>query len=321
MKKIFLFLFLISSAFAEQNLLDIYQKDGLKEVEKIFDKKLTSKEYWDNKLQFIDTKFGYFEGINYILACNKSKTSLKLYKKNDKNTFELDNDFSAFVGKKEGDKQKEGDLKTPIGVYKITKKLNKVDSFYGPLAFVTSYPNTFDKVQSKEGHGIWVHGLPLNKKRDDYTKGCIAINNENLKHIENQINFKKALVYIDKKKYIKVNKNELSTILSQFYIWRLAWKSSDIQTYLSFYDTTFKRNDGISLANFKNYKKRVFKKQGYKQISFTNINIIPYPMQNKQNVFFISFHEEYKSSTYSFSGDKELYIHLKNNTFTILTEK
>ncbi|CAI6147276.1 MAG: hypothetical protein SPLUMA1_SPLUMAMAG1_01934 [uncultured Sulfurimonas sp.] len=59
------------------------------------------------------------------------------------------------------DKIREGDLRTPIGVYKLVKKLSKVDSFYGPLAFATSYPNSYDKYLGKNGSGIWIHGLPL----------------------------------------------------------------------------------------------------------------------------------------------------------------
>ena len=321
MKYIFLILIFTSSVFAEQSVVDIYQKGDIKAVEKFLDIQLTSKKYWNYKLQNIDTKFGYFENINYILACDKSKTSLKLYAKDKNNNFKLDDDFSAFIGKKDGDKQREGDLKTPIGVYKILQKLSKVDAFYGPLAFVTSYPNVYDKAQGKNGHGIWVHGLPLDEERDDYTKGCIAINNKNLKHIEKRIDFQKAFVYIDKEKFLHVEKKNLVTILSELYKWRLAWKNSDIETYLNFYNKNFKRDDGLNLNNFKRYKTRVFAKKGYKQIFFTDVNVIPYPMQNKENVYLITFHEEYKSSTYKFSGEKELYISLKDNKFSILAEK
>ena len=35
----------------------------------------------------------------------------------------------------------------------------------GQLAFVLSYPNTYDKVQGKNGHGIWIHGSPLDGRQ------------------------------------------------------------------------------------------------------------------------------------------------------------
>lgn len=317
----FISLFFAVSLLANDSLLDIYQQKGTKAIETLLDAELASKKYWSQRLQTIDTRFGYFEGINYILACNKDNASLKLYTKDSNNSFELNDNFSAFIGKKTGDKRKEGDLKTPVGVYKLIKKLDKVDSFYGPLAFVTSYPNTFDKIQGKNGSGIWVHGLPLNQERDDFTKGCIAINNSNLEQIGDKIDFKKALVYIDQKTYPEVQKEELVTIFSQLYSWKKAWKDNNISSYLSFYDEEFKRNDGLTITQFEKYKKRIFSKNEYKQIVFSKINILPYPMAGKENVYLISFNEEYISASYQFNGEKELYVHLSDNNFTILAEK
>jgi len=320
MKVLFLFLFTLSLN-AQDSLIDLYQKEGVVALEKKFDEELSSKTYWEKRLEDVNTSFGYFESINYLLACDKSNQSLKLYRKDINDSFTLSEDFSAFIGKKEGDKQKEGDLKTPIGVYKLLQKLENVDSFYGPLAFVTSYPNAYDKIRGKNGSGIWVHGLPLNQQRDDYTKGCIAINNTNLKNIEKQIDFHKALVYIDKENLSPISKQTIITLLSHLYQWRKAWKENDIQVYLDYYHQDFKRLDGLNFKRFKRYKKRIFQKNEYKQIFFSDINIIPYPMIEKENVFLISFKEDYKSISYQFDGEKEIYVHLENDSFRILAEK
>ncbi len=64
-------------------------------------------------------------------------------------------------------------MKTPEGVYELTSKLTKLDSFYGPLALVTSYPNTFDKAMNKKGHGIWIHGMPLDEKEKSLLKDVL----------------------------------------------------------------------------------------------------------------------------------------------------
>lgn len=305
---------------ASQSLLDLYQQQGSIAIEKVFDAQLSTKEYWEHRLKDMNTSFGYFESINYILACNKNNSHLKLYTKDNNNTFKLSNDFSAFTGKKEGDKQREGDLKTPIGVYKLIKKLDDVDSFYGPLAFVTSYPNTYDKVRGKNGSGIWLHGLPLKQKRDDFTKGCIAINNTHLKNIEMKIKLKESLVYIDTAQYIQVPKSSLVSLLSGLYRWKTAWKENDIETYLGFYHPDFKRQDGLNLKRFKRYKHRVFAKNEYKQIDFSHINIMPYPLAQKDNIYLISFKEVYRSPSYQFTGNKEIYVQLEDNYFSILAE-
>ncbi len=79
-------------------------------------------------------------------------------------------------GSVEGDKQAEGDLKTPEGVYfithKITEKLDFMD--YGPHAFGLNYPNPADCLRKKTGSGIWLHskGRPIKEVR---TRGCVAI--------------------------------------------------------------------------------------------------------------------------------------------------
>lgn len=321
MRNLLLCLICATGLIASEELLHIYQKEGIQGIEKIFDEELASEKYWEKKLRDVDTRFGYLEGINYLLACDKNDTSLKLYTKDLNSSFKLNSGFSAFLGKRDGDKEHEGDMRTPVGVYKLVQKLDKVDQFYGPLAFVTSYPNVYDQVRGKNGSGIWVHGLPLNQKRDDFTRGCIAIDNANLKYIEKQINFKEAMVYIDKKSYPEVQKSTLAILLSQLYTWRLAWKTSDATAYLNFYDEDFKHLDGLNKERFAHYKRRVFAKKENKQIFFSNINILPYPIQGKGNIYLVSFHEEYQSQSYYFSGDKELYVRLDDQRFTILAEK
>lgn len=309
------------SLYGNDSLLELYQKQGIQSIENAFDQTLSSTEYWQKRLADINTSFGYFESIDFLLSCDKNSSQLKFYTKDNNNSFSLHENFSAYVGAKKGDKQKEGDLKTPIGVYRLIQKLEKVDSFYGPLAFVTSYPNTYDKVQGKNGSGIWVHGLPLHQKRDDFTRGCIAINNTSLEHLDYDIDANKTIVYIDEQAYPEVQKKQLILLLSQLYQWKKAWRESDIDSYLDFYSPCFKRNDGMDYQHFANYKRRIFAKQEYKHIHFTDINILPYPHSSRKNTFFISFKEQYRSPSYQFDGAKELYVQLTDHKLSILTEK
>jgi murein L,D-transpeptidase YafK len=88
MKILFTLLFSIL-LLADNSLIERYQQDGISSIEKVFDQALSSEKYWIQKLQGKDTQFGYFEGINYILACNKNEKSLKLYIKDKNNSFKL----------------------------------------------------------------------------------------------------------------------------------------------------------------------------------------------------------------------------------------
>src|SRR5258708_11690335 len=81
-------------------------------------------------------------------------------------------------------KVREGDEKTPIGVYHVTARLpqQKLSDFYGSGAFPINYPNEWDRIQGRNGHGIWLHGTPS----DTYSRpprssnGCVVPANSHL---------------------------------------------------------------------------------------------------------------------------------------------
>ncbi|MDQ7068173.1 MAG: hypothetical protein Q9M40_09500 [Sulfurimonas sp.] len=143
------FFFLLLNNSLHANALTQYRKNGIQNIAKQMDLDLANEKYWNNYIQDIDTHFGYIESYKNILACDKSNSTLTLYTKDANNSYTIIKDYNAFTGKIKGDKAREGDLKTPTGIYKLVKKLSKVDSFYGPMAFVTSYPNSYDKYLRK----------------------------------------------------------------------------------------------------------------------------------------------------------------------------
>jgi len=315
-----LLLFLFTLPILQANTLTQYRNYGIANLEKQMDYDLSKRIYWDKYLKDIDTSFGYMESYDNILTCDKSQSTLTLYIKDVNNSYSLTKEYSAFTGKIKGDKKREGDLKTPIGVYTLTKKLSKVDSFYGPLAFVTSYPNSYDNYKGKNGSGIWIHGLPIDQERDSFTKGCIAINNQNIECLDRHIDISKTVLLINEESEHKtISKNELASVLSGLYAWRYSWLYNETQNYLDFYDTTFKRFDGMNKENFSKYKRRVFNKKENKTIIFNKLNVIPYP--GSKNLFKVTFYEIYKSNSFTFTGDKVLILKLEDSTIKIITEK
>jgi len=319
-KTLILAVFLVSSLDA-RDIVTQYRLHGIENIEKELDRELASQEYWSNYLRDKDTTFGYIESYNAVLTCNKEKNILNLYKKDENQTFAFKKDYDAFTGKIKGDKEKEGDLKTPVGIYDLTKRIDKVDSFYGPLALVTSYPNIYDSYRGKNGYGIWIHGLPTEQERDDFTKGCIAINNGHIECLNRRININDTLLIINEHEVEKnISKEKLAVLLAQLYKWRFAWIYNELEEYLSFYSPEFVRVDKMDYKRFKEYKTRIFNKNEEKTIIFTNLNVVPYP--NTQDVFQITFNEFYKSPSFEFRGDKALIVKLNAlNKIEILTEK
>ena len=304
---------------ADENFWDIYRKNTPQKLEKMLNHKLSTKEYWKDYLKDKDLSKGYYESINYILLCNKDLKQIVTYKK-DKNYFNKIFSSTIIIGKNQGNKSKEGDLKTPIGVYNIIKKISNIEPFYGPFALVTSYPNNYDKSLGKTGHGIWLHGVPQDKKRDPYSKGCIVLNNNSLKDLYKKIDLKKTILIIGEDDNLMVDRDIIVDILSSLYLWKISWINSDLEKYLSYYDKDFKRANGVDLDKFIAHKKKIFAKQEQKSIIFSNINIIPYPNELDRKLFKILLYERYHTKNYTFNGKKELYIEFKNHSFKILSE-
>lgn len=317
MVKAVLFTLLLSGSVLADDVITLYKSGG----KKLLERESHSLVYWSNLLLGKDLRFGYFERTQTLLTCSKDKGSLELYAPDPSKRFSLKKRYSAFTGKNPGDKMVEGDLKTPIGVYTLTEKKNKVDPFYGPMAFVTSYPNLYDRIRGKNGSGIWVHGVPINGTRDAFTKGCIAINNDDLVQLDQSINPSNTLLIIDSAPKKPIDPISYSAVLAGLYQWKYAWTYNDLESYLSFYSPSFKRFDGMNFNRFKSYKERIFAKNEAKSITFSNLNIIPYPGE-KRNLFMVTFDQTYVSDSYRHDGAKSLLVSLnEDKSISILTEE
>ena len=319
MYKVICLLCLVTFSYAT-NLIDIYLSEGIQAVEKEIQKKLVLKETWKEKLQDYNATFGYYENLETLLVANKKKKTLHAYKVNGKKLESLET-YDVIVGK-DGDKEKEGDLKTPLGAYDITRKFTPSDPFYGPLAYALSYPDTLDKVQGKNGYGIWIHGSPMDgSQRDPMSKGCIVMENDIIKAFDTKINPNSALTLVAEDEMPRTNVDELSFILAELYRWKEAWTYNNLEEYLSFYSEEFKRFDGKNKEEFSQMKRYVFSQSDDKEIRFSNINISLYPNIEGKHLFKVSFFEDYKSKRHTFKGNKELFVELKDGKFSIIVEK
>lgn len=331
-----LLIMMLCTILSANDLIEIYQKYGIEAVEqeilKILKKRnqnietkqvlkdLKDVAYWEERLKDEDTRFGYYESSKYLLITNKNRQEFRFFKKVG-NRWQQDSKVNALVGKEKGSKQKRGDLKTPTGVYNLVQKITKLDQFYGPLAFVTNYPNLYDGLKGKNGDGIWIHGMPLNGDRQDNTKGCIALDNRYLIELDREIEYQKATLIIWDDDPKEAKKSDIALILANLHRWLEAWRNNDIERYLSFYDKDFRRFDGRDIKWFEMYKRRVFSKNEKKRIELNNFDIAPYPNDENINLYRVNFYEIYKSPSYSFEGKKELYVKVDRGRFSIMVEQ
>lgn len=98
----------------------------------------------------------------------------------------------ALGGNPIGAKEKEGDMKTPEGVYTIDYRNPKSDYH---LALHLSYPSAEDSTRAASrgvpaGFDIMIHGLPNGQgwigathRQKDWTAGCIALTDEEIEEL------------------------------------------------------------------------------------------------------------------------------------------
>ncbi|WP_050554187.1 L,D-transpeptidase family protein, partial [Campylobacter coli] len=310
LKKILAFYFICISALGASDLVKIYLNQGLDAVGVAIEKELTNKDFWLDEIGDRNISLGYYDDDVAIVLTNKTDKILRVYSYSD-GKIKQDFEQKAIITGLMGDKQVEGDLKTPVGFYELGRKFNPGDPYYGPFAFATTYPNLLDKVQGKTGGGIWIHGYPLDGTRlDEFkTRGCIALFNENLEEFAKVVQNKKVFAMTEEKEKVRAKKEDIAALLADLFAWKLAWTDSDINTYLNFYDEKqFKRFDKMKFEQFASMKKSIFSRKEDKKIKFSDINISPYPNVENETMYRISFYEDYYTKNYQFKGDKILYV-------------
>ncbi|GAB3524260.1 L,D-transpeptidase family protein [Photobacterium alginatilyticum] len=133
-----------------------------------------------------------------VMAFSDRPTAdLVLVKKAERKMFLIKNDtvfreYTISLGKQPvGHKQKRGDNRTPEGLYTLDFR-NRQSKFH--LSLHIDYPNQQDRLKAQQlgvdpGGDIFIHGLPNGKNMPlvyegvDWTRGCIAVNNPQIREI------------------------------------------------------------------------------------------------------------------------------------------
>ncbi len=238
--------------------------------------------------------------------------------------------YPCITGKRPGDKLKEGDQRTPEGVYYPIKYIpgKNLPAIYGIGAYVLNYPNYLDKRLGKGGHGIWIHGTN-NPNRPPYSSnGCIVLKNKYLKELQRYIKlFETPVVIVNgikketPKNLLKERKNLLKFLLN----WKKAWENSvkDINTYFSFYSKNLITPYG-NYENWKRHKLRVTRQKTWIKVSLDDIQILKdgrFNLFGYNNVYAISFWQHYMSNNYNSTDRKVLYVINEDGKWKILAEE
>jgi len=240
-------------------------------------------------------------------------------------------DYYVSIGKNGIDKFREGDNKTPLGVYHVTGRLSrtKLSTTYGKLAvqygigaLPISYPNEWDRREGRNGHGIWLHGVPF----DTYSRpplasnGCIALTNEDFTTISKEVRIGVTPVIIaNGVDWVtpEASRALRKELLERVEGWRRDWENRDTDQYLAHYSADFS-SDRLDLAQWSAQKHKVNSGKSWIRVRLEGISIFLYP--GRDDLAVVTFKQDYASSNLAKQMRKRQYWIREDGVWRILHE-
>ncbi len=258
-----------------------------------------------------------------VIVVDKSVCRLMVYRFQEE--WELKQSFPCTTGKREGDKLRAGDMRTPNGVYWLFKSWSGLElaeyygksaNVYGVGAFELSYPNYLDLIlYGKNGDGIWIHGTA--EDQPIATRGCISIRNPDFLKLADYVKLAETPVIIEEEvRFISADeRNHLQqSMLAYLEQWRRTWESYDVERYLSFYSQNF-RTGKWDIKSWSGRKRILNKKVDGRKIHLSDLSIF-----QSKGVYHIRFAQDYISSNINDIGIKELFVAEEQNGQRIISE-
>lgn len=233
-------------------------------------------------------------------------------------------DYYVSSGKNGVNKTREGDKKTPLGVYHVTANLPraKLGDFYGVGAFPISYPNEWDHREGRAGTGIWLHGTPSStySRPPRASDGCVVLTNQDLEMISKDLSIGVTPVIITNGiEWVKpadvadLRRDLLKNVES----WRRDWEGRNTASYLSHYAPGFSTGSQ-DLAAWSRQKREVNASKAWIKVGIDRISAFLYPGRNDLAV--VSFEQDYQSNNLSNRMRKRQYWIKEQGAWHIIYE-
>jgi len=233
-------------------------------------------------------------------------------------------DYYVTLGKNGIDKTREGDQKTPLGVYHVTANLprSKLSDFYGAGAFPISYPNEWDRQRGRNGHGIWLHGVPSDvySRAPRASDGCIVLANADLRSVAPMLQVGLTPVIIAEEiewsdaRSVEAERNSLAAALEE---WRADWQSRDTERYLTHYSKRFSSGKQ-DYAAWAAHKRGVNAGKQWIEVGVANVAMFRYPREGDFVV--VTFEQAYRSDSLKNTMRKRQYWIREESAWKIVYE-
>lgn len=260
---------------------------------------------------------------HHAVVVDTSKSRLYLFENNAGEPRQVA-DYYISVGKAGAEKFREGDQKTPLGVYFVTASLpvEKLSDFYGVGAYPLNYPNEWDKKQGKNGHGIWLHGVP----RDTYSRpprasnGCVVLTNPDMAALGKTLQAGLTPVIIsDSVEWVSLEewRGQRERFKGELEAWRRDWESLESERLLTHYSRDLNAN-GQDYDKFSAQKKQANAGKSSLRVKLTNLSLFQYP--GRENMVVATFTQDYRSNNLSNVMRKRQYWRLEGGQWRIVYE-
>ncbi|MDH5231189.1 MAG: L,D-transpeptidase family protein [Gammaproteobacteria bacterium] len=260
-----------------------------------------------------------------IIVVDTKESRLFVYK-NENGLLKLKEDYYISIGKEGAVKTKEGDKRTPIGVYFVTSFLDPktLPDFYGTGAFPINYPNAWDRHLGRTGYGIWLHGNPLGSfsRPPRASDGCITLTNPDLDALKPMVKIgdgRTPVLIADGIQWSTFEeiKNEKQRFQSTINKWREDWESLDTEKYLRHYSKSF-TGQGRNFKQWAFSKRRTNSFKKYIKVELDDVSIFRYPGDEK--VMVVTYLQKYNSSNFASQGRKRQYWSEEDGRWRIIFE-
>jgi len=265
-----------------------------------------------------------------VFLFDKARSRMFVYQPDSKGRLIKITDEYVVTGSEKGDKERQGDGRTPNGVYRFIKKLQgkELQAIYGPVAFPIDYPNELDRLHHKDGSGIWLHGYPMDVSRrpPQDTRGCFSLSNNRLLAMARHVSLGKTWVVVGENLrfgYPDDKQQLLASVKRDIETWRSDWVALNNDAYLSHYHPSFHSGDR-DLAAWKTYKRRVNADKAFIDVSLSDLTLMHDPNRWPEGeVVVAEFVQHYRSSNYADASRKRLYLARADadSPWTILLEE
>lgn len=226
------------------------------------------------------------------------------------------------TGRTRGDKKREGDLRTPEGVYWFTHRIpgSRLPPLYGAGALVMDYPNRFDQLDGKTGSGIWMHGVETNDRVhvENDTRGCVALRNDDFDELRHIVHLNDTpILVVERLEFRPANElaEEAASISAFVERWRSSWESRDMDGFLSLHGPEF-RTDDLDRRSWERHKRDLARLESNRLITIDGITAL----REKDRVW-ITFRQEYSSPNHHDVGTKMLFVKKDRDSWRIVGER